>query len=70
MSPMRPMIGVATAAESSQAVRTQVTVLWLVCRSCWIVGSTGLTSDWSMENAAAAAASAAKVKRAAARASA
>ena len=44
-------------ADSSQAVSTQVTVVWEVCRSCWMVGSTGVTSDWSMENEPAAAAS-------------
>ena len=50
MSPTRPMIGVATEAESSQAMRTQETPAWLVCRACWTVGSTGLISDCSIAN--------------------
>ena len=41
------MIGVNTDAESRYAVSTHVTVLWLVCRSAWIVDSTGVTIDWS-----------------------
>lgn len=63
MSLIRPIRGVATEAASSQAVRTQVTVPALVCRSRWIVGSTGVTSDCIRENAAAAAASTVKVTR-------
>ncbi|ETK37645.1 hypothetical protein MPTA5024_02790 [Microbispora sp. ATCC PTA-5024] len=45
----------ATEAASSHAVSTQVTALWVVCRSCWIVGSAGPTSDCNIENAPVAA---------------
>jgi len=47
MSPIRPRMGVATDADSRYAVITQVTVLCVVCRWCWTVGSTGATSDCS-----------------------
>ena len=47
MSPTRPMIGVKIDADSRYAVRTQVTVFWVVCKSSWIVGRTGVTRDWS-----------------------
>ncbi len=57
------MSGVATEAASSQAVSTQVTVPVSVCRSCWMVGSTGVTSDCISANTAAAAASTTKVTR-------
>lgn len=63
MSAMRPSSGVATDADSSRAVSTQVTALWLVWRSCWMVDSTGLTRDCSRENEATAAANARKVSR-------
>ncbi len=67
MSAIRPISGVATDAASSQAVSTQVTVPVVVCRSCWMVGSTGVTSDCMRANAAAAAASTVKVTRGAGR---
>ena len=35
MSPTRPRIGVKIDADSRNAVSTQVTVFWVVCRSCW-----------------------------------
>jgi len=60
---MRPINGVATEALNSQAVSTQVTVPEEVCRSCWIVGRTGVTSDCLSEKAAAAAARTAKAVR-------
>ncbi|GAA0966550.1 hypothetical protein GCM10009555_008710 [Acrocarpospora macrocephala] len=63
MSPILPSRGVATEADSSHAVSTQVTVLWLVFRSCWMVGSTGLTRDCKIEKEATAAESATKVSR-------
>jgi hypothetical protein len=63
MSPTRPSKGVATEAVSSQAVITQVTVLGEVCRSDWMVGSTGVTRDCSREIDAVAAASTAKMTR-------
>ena len=47
MSPTRPRIGVQTEAESRNAVSTQVTVCWLVCSSCWILGRIGETIDWA-----------------------
>jgi len=61
MSAIRPISGVATDAASSQAVSTQVTVPVSVCRSCWMVGRTGVTSDCISANAAAAAESTPKV---------
>jgi hypothetical protein len=62
MSPTLPMSGVVMAAASSQAVSTQVTVLWLVFRSRWMVGRTGVIRDWSRENEAAATARTRKVR--------
>ena len=44
------MIGVQTDAERRYAVSTQVTVAWSVCSAPSMVGSTGLTIDWSSEN--------------------
>ncbi len=63
MSPVRPSNGVAMAADSSQAVMTQVTSVWVVCRSCWMVGSTGFKSDCRRENEAVAVARTAKVSQ-------
>ena len=47
MSPTRPRMGVKIEADSRKTVTTQVTVVWVVWRSCWMVGRTGVTSDWS-----------------------
>jgi hypothetical protein len=47
MSPIRPMIGVAMDADRRYAVTTQVTASCEVWTLCWIVGSAGMTSDWS-----------------------
>ena len=47
MSPTRPRMGVKIDADSRYTVSTQVTVPWEVWRSCWMVVSTGVTSDWS-----------------------
>jgi hypothetical protein len=44
-------------------VKTQVTVLGVVCRSCWMTGSAGLTSDCNIENDATTVASTANVSR-------
>jgi hypothetical protein len=38
-------MGVKIEADNRYAVNTHVTVLWDVCRSCWIVDRTGNTSD-------------------------
>ena len=48
-------------ADSRYAVSTQVTVLCVVCSSCWTVVSTGITSDCSSANAPTPMASTAKV---------
>jgi hypothetical protein len=40
-------MGVKIAADKRYAVNTQVTVFCVVCSPAWIVGSTGITSDWS-----------------------
>jgi hypothetical protein len=42
---------VKTDADSRYAVSSQVTVRWSVPSAAWIVGSTGFTIDWSIENA-------------------
>ena len=47
MSPTRPRMGVKIEADNRYTVSTHVTVPWDVCRSCWIVDSTGITSDCS-----------------------
>jgi len=44
------MIGVQTDADNRYAVNTHVTVAWSVCSAASMVGSTGLTIDWSNEN--------------------
>ena len=51
LSPIRPTIGVNTEADSRYAVSSQVTVRWSVSSAAWMVGSTGLTIDCSIENA-------------------
>ena len=61
MSPTRPRIGVMIDADSRYAVRTQVTVLCVVCSSFCTVVSTGITSDCSIANAPTPRASTAKV---------
>src|SRR5205807_3872837 len=43
----RPMIAVPTEAESRKPVNSQVTPVSVVCRSCWIVGSAGITAELS-----------------------
>jgi hypothetical protein len=63
LSPMRPMIGVKTDAESRYAVSTQVTVAWSVPSPASMVGSTGLTIDCSRENDATPAHRTTKVTR-------
>ena len=45
MSPRRPASGVATAAESRNAVKTHAAPVCVVCSRSWIVGSAGTTSD-------------------------
>ena len=45
MSPSRPMIEVPTEADSRKPVSSQVTPVSVVCRSCWIVGSAGITAE-------------------------
>jgi hypothetical protein len=47
MSPSRPMIAVPTDADSRKPVSTQVTPVSVVWRSCWIVGSAGITAELS-----------------------
>ena len=49
LSPMRPMIGVKTEADSRYAVSTQVTVAWSVSSAASMVGRTGFTIDCSRE---------------------
>ena len=61
MSPTRPRMGVKIEADSRNAVSTQVTVFWVVCRSCWMVGRTGETRDCSSEYAMAPSIRTAKV---------
>ena len=63
LSPIRPMIGVKTDADSRYAVSSQVTVRWSVSSAAWMVGRTGLTIDWSSEKAETPAHSTAKVTR-------
>ena len=48
-SPIRPMIGVATEAESRNAVRIQEPVAWSVSSSVWISGIVGTETDCSRE---------------------
>ncbi len=50
MSPTRPRIGVATDADSSQAIRTQDTAACVVCNSSWMTGRAGLIRDCSIAN--------------------
>ena len=57
------MIGVKIEAETRYAVSTQVTVAWSVSSAAWMVGSTGLTMDWSSENDATPTHSTTKVRR-------
>ena len=47
MSPSRPRIGVKIEALSRNAVSTHATAVGEVCRSRWISGSAGATSDCS-----------------------
>jgi hypothetical protein len=45
MSPSRPMIAVPTDADKRKPVRTQVTPVSVVCKSCWIVGNAGIAAE-------------------------
>ena len=44
VSPSLPRSGVATAEVSRKPVKTHVVQVFVVLRSCWIVGSAGTTS--------------------------
>ena len=47
ISPSRPMIAVPTEADSRNPVSSQATPVSVVWRSCWIVGSAGITAELS-----------------------
>ena len=47
MSPRRPMIDVPTEAESRYPVSSQAAPVSVAWRSCWIVGSAGITAELS-----------------------
>ena len=61
MSPTRPRIGVAMAALSRYAVRSQLAPLSEVCKVCSSCGMAGMIRDCSSAKASAAVPSTAKV---------